>query len=416
MSASVREPDRGPSKDEPLKYAPKRARLPDPDQNPAGPGGPSPIRDAASTRDAAPKDDAAPRSTPENAEPPWRRSRHRGGAFVGDVAIAELRTKLALAPDRLPEPPPPSSKGSRLVWAGRVTGIVVVAVIGFIGYRWGSSPSSTHFQLVHPASHPRVAPDRALTNVGAGADSTRPAAGGGATLVVVDVADSPLPKGSPLPSGGPPVRRLSVGVVGALQTDEVARLTIAAADSGVNAAVMIGGLATGSTLSAGKEVAPNLWRLSAGELAGATVTPPRGFAGFMDLTRELRLADNSVADRKGLQIEWVGRGGPAVTSSVVARALARQHDAAEIAQMVRRGAELLVNGDVAAARLMYLRAAEAGEAVAAFALAETYDPLVLAKGGVPPDVALARAWYEKARELGSAMAPERLDRLTRAPE
>jgi TPR repeat protein len=84
--------------------------------------------------------------------------------------------------------------------------------------------------------------------------------------------------------------------------------------------------------------------------------------------------------------------------------------------MVRRGAELLVNGDVAAARLMYLRAAEAGEAVAAFALAETYDPLVLAKGGVPPDVALARAWYEKARELGSAMAPERLDRLTRAPE
>jgi hypothetical protein len=402
MSASVREPDRGPSKDEPLKYAPKRARLPDPDQNPAGP---SPIRDAAS------------RSTPESVEPPWRRSRHRGGAFVGDVAIAELRTKLALAPDRLPEPPPPSSKGAKLVWAGRIAGIVVVAIVGFIGYRWGSSPSSLHFPSLH---HSRVAPDRPVPALGAGAEPTRSmagAAGGGATLVnAAPLAGSPPPKGSPLPSGGPPVRRLSVGVVGALQTDEVVRLTIGAADAGLNAAVMIGGLATGSTLSAGKEVAPNLWRLSVGELAGATVTPPRGFAGIMDLTLELRLADNSVADRKGLQIEWVGRGGPAVTSSVVARALARQHDAAEIAQMVKRGAELLANGDIAAARLMYQRAAEAGEAVAAFALAETYDPLVLAKGGVPPDVALARAWYEKARELGSATAPERLDRLTRVPE
>jgi TPR repeat protein len=117
-----------------------------------------------------------------------------------------------------------------------------------------------------------------------------------------------------------------------------------------------------------------------------------------------------------LQLEWAGRGGPAITNPVVARAQARQHDAAEITQMVKRGAELMVNGDVAAARLMYQRAAEAGEAVAAFALAETYDPLVLAKGGVPPDVALARAWYEKARDLGSTAAPERLEKLTRVPE
>jgi TPR repeat protein len=101
---------------------------------------------------------------------------------------------------------------------------------------------------------------------------------------------------------------------------------------------------------------------------------------------------------------------------VVQKALARQHDAAEIAQMVKRGAELMANGDVAAARLMYQRAAETGDPVAAFALAETFDPLVLAKGGVPPDLAQARAWYEKARELGSATAPERLERLTRVPE
>jgi TPR repeat protein len=159
-----------------------------------------------------------------------------------------------------------------------------------------------------------------------------------------------------------------------------------------------------------------MWRLSVGELADATVTPPRGFAGIMDLTLELRLADGSVTDRRGLKLEWVGRGGLAINSAPGSRALARQHDAAEIAQMVKRGAELMANGDVAAARLMYQRAAEAGEAVAAFALAETYDPVMLAKGGVPPDVGLARYWYEKARDLGSTMAPERLERLARLAE
>jgi hypothetical protein len=325
-----------------------------------------------------------------------------------------LRTKLALAPDRLPEPPPPSSKGSKLVWAGRLAGVAIVAVVGFAGYRWGSSPSAPHF--LHPVGHPRVPPPDRGVNLNPGADgAARPVAGVVAPVVTAMPAVYPPPKVSPPPSGGPPSRRLSVGIVGPLQADEVARMTISAADAGVNAVVMIGGLATGSTLSAGKEIAPNLWRLPVGELAGATITPPRGFAGIMDLMLELRLADNSVADRKGLQIEWAGRGAPAVANAGVQKALARQHDPAEIAQMVKRGAELMATGDVAAARLMYQRAAEAGDPAAAFSLAETYDPLVLAKGGVPPDLAQARAWYEKARELGSAMAPERLERLTRAP-
>ncbi len=63
---------------------------------------------------------------------------------------------------------------------------------------------------------------------------------------------------------------------------------------------------------------------------------------------------------------------------------------------------------------MYQRAAEAGDAAAAFALAETYDPLVLAKGDIPPDVGLARIWYTKAIDLGSTSALERLEKLARA--
>lgn len=91
----------------------------------------------------------------------------------------------------------------------------------------------------------------------------------------------------------------------------------------------------------------------------------------------------------------------------------------ESALMIKSGAELMANGDIAAARMMFQRAAEAGEAVAAYALAETYDPLVLKKlrtrGAIAPDIARAQHWYEKARELGSTAAAERIATLTQTP-
>ena len=399
MNASVRESDHGPSKDEPVKYAPKKAQQLEPDSAPAA---------SPQTADAAPERTAPthaamqppqPGAPPPPAEPPWRRSRPRSGrtAFVGDVAIAELRTKLALAPDRLPEPPR-SSSGSKLTWVGRITAVAVVVAVGFIGYRWGSSPNS-RIPLPNPSVHgqPQSAgPDRSLTVP----DSV------GVLPVINAVPAVYPPPGKTNPPGGRVFRQLTVGAVPAQQADEVARLAISAADTGASATVVIGGLATGAALSAGKEVAPNTWRVSVEELPGVSIIPPRGFVGSMDLTVELRLADNSVADRKGQQLEWLSR-------SAAARSPARQHDAAEIAQMVKRGAELMANGDVAAARLMYQRAAEAGEASAAFALAETYDPQVLAKGGIPADVGLAQTWYAKARDLGS---PEALERRARSPE
>jgi TPR repeat protein len=203
---------------------------------------------------------------------------------------------------------------------------------------------------------------------------------------------------------------VTVGTVPPQQADEAAQLTISAADAGANAAVVITGLAPGATMSAGKEVAPNTWRLSMDDLPGAAVIPPRGFVGIMDLTVELRLPDGGAGDRKSVLVEWLGR------TIAPVKPVQRQHDSTEIAQMVKKGQDLMANGDVSSARLMYLRAAEAGEALAAFALAETYDPLVLAKGGIPPDVALAQTWYARARDMGAPQAGERLERLARSPE
>ena len=89
-------------------------------------------------------------------------------------------------------------------------------------------------------------------------------------------------------------------------------------------------------------------------------------------------------------------------------------DPNEIASSLRRADDLIASGDLAAARLVLRRAANAGDAHAAMTLAGTYDPVVLEKLGVHgfvPDVAMARVWYEKAKKFGSAEAPQRLELL-----
>src|ERR1041385_5070094 len=79
----------------------------------------------------------------------------------------------------------------------------------------------------------------------------------------------------------------------------------------------------------------------------------------------------------------------------------RALDPAELSMLLKRGEELIREGDIAAARLMLSRAAEAGDARAALALGATFDADVLRKLGVlgvAGDAAQARTWYGKAAE------------------
>jgi hypothetical protein len=95
----------------------------------------------------------------------------------------------------------------------------------------------------------------------------------------------------------------------------------------------------------------------------------------------------------------------------------RQLDREEITVLLNRGKDLIANGDLAAARLVLQRAADANDAEAALALAATYDPVVLRElkvYGFTADAAMARAWYQRAREFGSAAALQRLEMLTSA--
>ncbi len=86
-------------------------------------------------------------------------------------------------------------------------------------------------------------------------------------------------------------------------------------------------------------------------------------------------------------------------------------DPEEIKLFMQQGEQFIAAGDVVTARIVFQRAAEAGDANAAMALGATYDPTVLAKLGVAglgADVEKARTWYQKAERLGSTEATRRL--------
>lgn len=92
----------------------------------------------------------------------------------------------------------------------------------------------------------------------------------------------------------------------------------------------------------------------------------------------------------------------------------RTLDADTLAGLMARARSLMTVGDIAAARLLLERAANAQDATAAFVLAQTYDPAVLGTKdtrSITADAAAARDWYRKAAQLGSAEAQQRLTQL-----
>jgi TPR repeat protein len=141
----------------------------------------------------------------------------------------------------------------------------------------------------------------------------------------------------------------------------------------------------------------------------------------MEAIVDLRLADGAIADSRVLRLEWTAVAAtPAVEPQARSAAPSDQKrtlPAAEIAMLVKRGHEFLLAGDIAAARVVLRRAAEAGSPHAALALGVSYDPAALRQAGVvgiAPDVAAAREWYRRAADLGSVEATRRLTELSRA--
>jgi hypothetical protein len=133
-------------------------------------------------------------------------------------------------------------------------------------------------------------------------------------------------------------------------------------------------------------------------------------------TSTLRQTDSNGIGRVSEPIQLTPNPDQIVRADPSPSALQRHLDDEEIILLLKRGKDLIASGDLAAARLVLQRAADANHAEAALALGATYDPFVLRElkvYGFMPDAAMARVWYEKAIELGSQAAPRRLEMLTK---
>jgi hypothetical protein len=193
----------------------------------------------------------------------------------------------------------------------------------------------------------------------------------------------------------------------------------------------IGGVPEGMTISPGHALSTGRWRIAAIDVGSAVIHPPQGFDGPTDLDIDLLRSDDTVADHRSVHVKWAAspavadRAEPPSAATVgsnqkIRKKVALDHpmppqiDRAQLDFLVKRGVGLITEGDIAAARLLLQRAAEAHDARAAFALGATYDPIMLTMlqaRGVTADARVALDWYKKASDFGSHEASQRLNVL-----
>src|SRR6266702_1484076 len=92
------------------------------------------------------------------------------------------------------------------------------------------------------------------------------------------------------------------------------------------------------------------------------------------------------------------------------------NEGVQAAKLIARASVLLEQGNIGAARTVLERAAEMGSAQASFALAETYDPLILPNFGTygtQGDLTKARDLYARAEAGGNKEAKARFEALRR---
>jgi hypothetical protein len=216
-----------------------------------------------------------------------------------------------------------------------------------------------------------------------------------------------------------------------------------------NSFVRIRGLPSAAVLSDGHSIAPGAWAIPLAVLPNLRISLPVGITGKSEVSIALVQIDGTVLAeaRSSLIIAAATMIAPEQQQAPRERSVASvgtppapleaspppapqspapaaspqssqpqpsAEDQQRALSFLDRGRTQIERGNIAAARLFFRRAADAGLADGALALAATYDPVELARlrvAGVQPDLAMAREWYEKARQLGASEAEERLRRL-----
>jgi hypothetical protein len=214
---------------------------------------------------------------------------------------------------------------------------------------------------------------------------------------------------------------VAIALVAALVSSDSAREFMASAKASSVAALSVASVAMRPASAPSKVAAvqPSTAPPSAvaenQAVAAESVTPASAASGTVAVAAVTPTRDDIRADYQGAAQGSVPQA--AVVPEQAAPVDVIHHlDAGEIASLLKRADTLIGSGDVAAARLVLRRAAEAGDAHAAMMLGGTYDPTVLEKlhvRGVVPDMAAARSWYEKAKRFGASDAAPQADLLAK---
>ena len=379
------------------------------------------IRAAVDAKHGSPRPAAAPPEPPLDrhaADAPIRPASPRRAS---DYTKSNAPLRRSLNPVRVPRPESDSSDGqsSPVLRYGLMIGGAAIVAYGIAAF--SPQPRSGR-GLVAEAAHSETAAD---------AQPTLPAA---PRLIVHDqqvFANDPLP------------------------------LDVAVDRSLANASLRVAGLAAGTHLSAGSPVGDSGWTVPLDGLKNLFMYAPTDFVGIMHSAVDLRGPDRKLIDRREVKLEWVerkkgpSRFGEPDTVANPASAMAVTKEASltkdpvmtedpavnlvvnkdpvvspiansimpptvakdpvmskETAEsLMQRGQDSLKSGDIATARMLFSRLADAGIADAAFAAAETYDPRYLSAHnvlGFPGDDAKARDYYQRAAQLGSTEASAHL--------
>ena len=183
-----------------------------------------------------------------------------------------------------------------------------------------------------------------------------------------------------------------------------------------NASLRLAGLAAGTHLSAGSQVSDSSWQVPLDRLKNVYLYAPTDFVGVMNSALDLLGPDKRLIDRREVRFEWLAKKesrpepGSSIWPANPAPVQSLNGDVAS--SLMKRGQDFLGTGDIAAARILFKRLADAGIADGAFAMARTYDPRYLTEHkviGVVGDESKARGFYQQAAQLGSVEAAHMLE-------
>jgi len=202
-----------------------------------------------------------------------------------------------------------------------------------------------------------------------------------------------------------------------------------------NSLVRVRGLPPTAALTEGYSIEPGSWAVSLAALPELKIMLPAGTTGQSEIVVMLVSIDGTVlAETKAMlaispadqrvatrdagppnatSIHQLGIGDGTERSGQPQQPVTQPRtpqDRERALRLVKKGDEQLGQGNVAAARLFYERAADAGLAQGAMALARTFDADELARLGrrdIQADPKQAQRWYERAQQLGDAEERQR---------